>query len=157
VVYAAEGAADQARWLAEQIWKAAQELRLPVNSAAVLVPRNSLARNLAQLLADQGLPARYLPGRDVRLEERCVKVMTLHSAKGLEFPIVALAHVEADRLPRETPATDPEDVKEHLYNQRRLFYVGCTRAMRHLFVTYDRSLPSPFLSSLSDQHWTKIT
>lgn len=156
VVYAADGASDQAHWLAKQIWQAAQELRLPVNSAAVLVPRNSLARNLAKLLADQGLPARYVPSREVRLEDRCVKVMTLHAAKGLEFPIVALAHVEADRLPRETTATDPEDIKEHLHDQRRLFYVGCTRAMRHLFVTYDRSLPSRFLDLLSDEHWTKI-
>lgn len=157
VIYAADGTLDQAQWLAKQIWRAAQELRLPVNSAAVLVPRNALARNLAELLAEQGLPARYLPSKEVRLEERCVKVMTLHAAKGLEFPIVAIAHVEADRLPRETTATDPEDIQEHLNDQRRLFYVGCTRAMRHLFVTYDRSLPSPFLDSLSDEHWTKIT
>ena len=156
IVYAADGTSDQARWLAKQIWQAAQDMRLPVNSAAVLVPTNNLARNLAELLAKQGLPARYVPSRKVRLEERCVKVMTLHAAKGLEFPIVALAHIEADRLPRETTATDPEDIREHLDDQRRLFYVGCTRAMRYLFLTYDRSLPSPFLDLLSDEHWTKI-
>lgn len=156
VVYAARGAADQAHWLASQIWKAAQELRLPVNGAAVLVPSNRLGRTLAQLLAEQGLPARFLPSTKVRLEERCVKVMTLYAAKGLEFPIVAIAHVEADRLPRETTATDPEDIKERLEDQRRLFYVGCTRAMRHLFVTYDSSLPSPFLGLLSDERWLKI-
>ena len=38
----------------------------------------------------------------------------------------------------------------------RLFYVGCTRAMRYLFVTYDRSLPSPFLDSLSDERWVRV-
>lgn len=156
VVYAADGTADQARWLAGQIWHAAQELRLPVNGAAVLVPSNSLGETLAHLLAAQGLPARFLRSTKVRLEERCVKVMTLYAAKGLEFPIVALAHIEADRLPRETAATDPEDVKEHLENQRRLFYVGCTRAMRHLFVTHDRSLPSSFLDLLSNDRWLKL-
>jgi superfamily I DNA/RNA helicase/mRNA-degrading endonuclease RelE of RelBE toxin-antitoxin system len=155
-IYAADGVADQARWLAAQIWHAAQDLRLPVNAAAVLVPSNSLGPPLARLLAGQGLPARFLSSTQVRLEERCVKVMTLHSAKGLEFPIVAVAHVEADRLPRETDATDAQDVQEHLDNQRRLLYVGCTRAMRYLFVTYDRSLPSPFLAMLSDERWLRM-
>ncbi|MGC9522978.1 MAG: 3'-5' exonuclease [Anaerolineae bacterium] len=156
VIYAAEGTADQARWLTESLWLAAQELRLPINSAAVLVPTNHLAENLAGLLKGRGLPARYVRSQEVRLEERCVKVMTLHAAKGLEFPIVAIAHVEADRLPRDSQATDPEEIKEHLYDQRRLFYVGCTRAMRHLFVTYDRSLPSPFIDLLTDDHWLKL-
>ena len=156
VVYAARGASDQARWLAEQICRAARELRLPVCGAAVLAPSNNLARTLAGLLAQQGLPARYLPSKDVRLEERCVKVMTVYAAKGLEFPIVAIAHLEQDRLPRETSATDPEDIREHLENQRRVCYVGCTRAMRHLFLTHDRSLPSPFLDLLSGDRWLKI-
>ncbi len=156
VVYAAAGTADQARWLAEQICAAARELRLPVNGAAVLVPTNSLGQSLANLLAKQGLPARFLPSREVRLEERCVKVMTLYAAKGLEFPIVGIAHMEADRLPRETRATDPEDIREHLENQRRVCYVGSTRAMRHLFITYDRSIPSPFLDLLSEERWLKL-
>ena len=120
------------------------------------MPTNSLGQTLANLLAEQGLPARFLPSKEVRLEERCVKVMTLYAAKGLEFPIVAIAHVEADRLPRETRATDPEDVREHLENQRRVCYVGCTRAMRHLFITYDRSIPSPFLDLLSEERWLRL-
>ena len=156
VIYAAAGASDQAEWLAARICAAARELRLPLNAAAVLVPSNSLGQSLANLLAEQGLPARFLPSRDVRLEERCVKVMTLHAAKGLEFPIVAIAHVEADRLPRQSGATDAEDIREHVESQRRLFYVGCTRAMRHLFVTYDRSLPSPFLEMLSEERWLRL-
>ena len=48
------------------------------------------------------------------------------------------------------------DAFSHLNSQRRLFYVGCSRAMRYLFVTYDRSLPSPFLEKLSDQRWARI-
>lgn len=156
VVYAAAGTGDQARWLAQQICAAARDLRLPVNCAAVLVPTNSLGQSLARLLAELGLPARFLPSKQVRIEERCVKVMTLYAAKGLEFPIVALAHMEADRMPRETTATDPEDIREHLENQRRVFYVGCTRAMRHLFITYDRSIPSSFLDLLSEDRWLKL-
>jgi superfamily I DNA/RNA helicase len=100
-----------------------------------------------------GLPARFTSGREVNLEDRSVKVMTLHAAKGLEFPIVAIAHVEADRLPKETDATDAQDIAEHHHAQRRLMYVGCTRAMRYLFVTHDKSIPSPFLEQLSEDSW----
>jgi superfamily I DNA/RNA helicase len=153
VVYAAEGTADQARWLAEQIRRAIQDLHLPINAAAVLVPSNNLGQSFAKLLTEQGLPASYLSGRDIRLEERSVKVLTLHSAKGLEFPIVALAHFEADRVPKDNEATDALDLQEHYNAQRRLVYVGCTRAMRYLFVTHDRSLPSPFLEQLSEDCW----
>jgi superfamily I DNA/RNA helicase/mRNA-degrading endonuclease RelE of RelBE toxin-antitoxin system len=152
-IYAADGAADQARWLATEIRQAAQDLHLPINAAAVLVPSNSLGKAFADLLTEHGLPARFVSGKNVQLAERCAKVMTLHSAKGLEFPIVALAHVEADRLPRETEATDAQDIAEHHQAQRRLMYVGCTRAMRYLFVTHDRSIPSPFLQQLSEDCW----
>jgi superfamily I DNA/RNA helicase/mRNA-degrading endonuclease RelE of RelBE toxin-antitoxin system len=151
-IYAADGAADQARWLAEQIWRAAHDLRLPINAAAVLVPSNSLGQAFAELLTSHGLPAKFMSGKAIKLEERCAKVMTLHSAKGLEFPIVALAHVEADRLPKETDA-GVQDIAEHHQAQRRLMYVGCTRAMRYLFVTHDQSIPSPFLQQLSEDCW----
>ncbi len=152
-VYAANGAADQAQWLAQQIYLAAKDLHLPLNAAAVLVPSNSLGPTMARWLNENGLPAKYMKSKDVNLDERKVKVLTLHSAKGLEFPIVAIAHVEVDRLPKETRATDAQEVEEHLSGQRRLMYVGCTRAMRYLFVTYDRSLPSPFIQDLSEEHW----
>lgn len=67
--------------------------------------------------------------------------------------IKKLSGVEADRLPKETGAADPQDIAEHHQAQRRLMYVGCTRAMRYLFVTYDRSIPSPFLQQLSEDCW----
>jgi len=35
-------------------------------------------------------------------------------------------------------------------------YVGCTRAMRYLFIAHDRSLPSPFLKGLSDDRWLRM-
>lgn len=154
VLYAADGATDQARWLAAQICHALKDLRLPVNAAAVLVPSGSLGEFLAEQLQKSGLPAKFVKGNALNLEERCVKVTTLHSAKGLEFPVVAIAHVEADRLPKESGLI--EDAAEHLAAQQRLFYVGCTRAMRYLFVTYDRSLPSSFIELLSDESWYRF-
>jgi len=147
---------NQAHWIAGQIYEAARHLRLPVNAAAVLVYSSSVGEPLAEALSSQGLPARFMNSSQFDLDEPCIKVTTLHAAKGLEFPIVVVAHVEAGRLPRETEATDPEEVAAHLAEQRRLFYVGCTRAMRHLFVTYDHQIPSPFLADLSDERWQRM-
>ncbi|MCB8984476.1 MAG: UvrD-helicase domain-containing protein [Ardenticatenaceae bacterium] len=155
VIYGAVGSEDQWRWIAQQIYQAARHLRLPVNAAAVLVYSSSVGQSLAEALSQRGLPAKFMNSSQFDLDEPCIKVTTLHAAKGLEFPIVVVAHVEAGRLPRETEATDPEEVAAHLEEQRRLFYVGCTRAMRHLFVAYDRQIPSPFLADLSEERWQR--
>ena len=70
-----------------------------------------------------------------------VRLMTLHGAKGLEFPAVFVAGVRQGVLPLEAPGR-PADVEE----ERRLFYVGMTRAKEELILT--TAEPSPFLADL---------
>ena len=64
--------------------------------------------------------------------EDCVQMMTLHSAKGLEFPVVFLSGMEDGLFPHQRSITDLEGLEE----ERRLCYVGMTRAMRQLYLTY---------------------
>ena len=64
--------------------------------------------------------------------EDCVQMMTLHSAKGLEFPLVFLCGLEDGLFPHQRSITDIEGLEE----ERRLCYVGMTRAMRALYLTY---------------------
>lgn len=155
-LYAASGSTEQWRYIAHWIVDAARRLRLPAAAAAVLVPSSEVGTLLADALCDHGLPAKFMNSQAFDLDEPGVKVTTLHAAKGLEFPIVAMAHVEAGRLPRPTDATDPDEIAAYEASQRRLFYVGCTRAMRLLLVTYDRPLPSPFLVGLSEEMWERV-
>ena len=73
-----------------------------------------------------------------------VRLMTLHGAKGLEFPAVFLAGLSAGALPLESPGR-PADVEE----ERRLFFVGLTRAREELILT-SAPEPSPFLGELPE-------
>jgi superfamily I DNA/RNA helicase len=63
-----------------------------------------------------------------------VSVMTLHASKGLEFSVVFVAGCENNILPYRRPGTDDVDQQE----ERRLFYVGMTRARKQLFLTWAR-------------------
>ncbi|MGO4590996.1 DNA helicase PcrA [Paenarthrobacter sp. 2TAF44] len=60
-----------------------------------------------------------------------VTLMTLHTAKGLEFPVVFLTGMEHGIFPHQRSATDPKELAE----ERRLAYVGLTRARKRLYVT----------------------
>jgi|TARA_B110000902_G_scaffold266960_1_gene357163 DNA helicase-2/ATP-dependent DNA helicase PcrA len=64
--------------------------------------------------------------------EDAVQLMTLHSAKGLEFHTVFIAGVEENLFPHKMSAEDPERLEE----ERRLCYVGITRAMVKLYISY---------------------
>ncbi len=67
--------------------------------------------------------------------EDCVQLMTLHSAKGLEFPLVFLAGMEDGLFPHQRSLNDRDGLEE----ERRLCYVGATRAMRQLYLTHAES------------------
>jgi len=94
--------------------------------------------------------------------EDCVQLMTMHSAKGLEFPLVFLCGLEDGLFPHQRSIADPNGLEE----ERRLCYVGITRAKQTLYVTYAEqrrlhgmdsfSQPSRFIAEIPDEYVEEI-
>ena len=86
-----------------------------------------------------------------------ISLLTLHAAKGLEFPVVFIAGCEDGLLPLKWGRPDPADLEE----ERRLFYVGVTRARSKLFLTRAKKrlargkvrvrAPSPYLADIEER------
>jgi ATP-dependent DNA helicase Rep/DNA helicase-2/ATP-dependent DNA helicase PcrA len=85
-----------------------------------------------------------------------VTLISFHSSKGLEFPVVFIAGTEEEILPHRKSIDADGGIEE----ERRLFYVGITRAMKELFITYTDhrkkygkevpSVPSRFLYEIPE-------
>src|SRR5215207_7629799 len=92
-----------------------------------------------------------------------VWLMSMHAAKGLEFPVVFIAGMEDGLFPHSRSAEDEDELEE----ERRLFYVGMTRAERRLFLTsaarrrvfgeYQATEPSRFLEEVPAELLERIT
>ncbi|MHB8068575.1 MAG: UvrD-helicase domain-containing protein [Desulfobaccales bacterium] len=108
---------------------------------AVLYRLHALGPELERRLTAQGIPCQLpresvgpeLDGLDLAAEK--VKLLTLHAAKGLEFPYVFIAGCEAGLIPWEPEGEGYRDPEE----ESRLFYVGLTRASRQVFLTRART------------------
>jgi DNA helicase-2/ATP-dependent DNA helicase PcrA len=134
----------------DERWANVQELRNKAQNYDELAPENALSGFLEDVSLVQDVD---------QLDENgqlgdAVTLITLHAAKGLEFPYVFLVGVEEGVLPHQRSVDDPRQLEE----ERRLFYVGITRAMRGLYLvrafrrtTYGSSsigTPSRFLADV---------
>lgn len=135
-----------------QRWANLLELRSDLERYDTLAPDEALAQYLenTSLVADVDSLPEDGQGQ--------VTLITLHSAKGLEFPIVFIAGAEEGLLPISRAVEAEWDDPLPLEEERRLFYVGITRARQLLYIThagsrqvygrYQSGVPSRFLTAL---------
>lgn len=101
-------------------------------------------------------------GERQAMDENAVQLMTLHSAKGLEFPLVFMCGMEEGLFPHYMCLQDPRQIEE----ERRLCYVGMTRARQKLYLTFaesrrlhgseTRNRPSRFLRELPSDCYEEV-
>jgi DNA helicase-2/ATP-dependent DNA helicase PcrA len=132
----------------EEKWENIMELRSVAGEYDELDPEEALAAFLEKVSLVSDID---------ELDEKAdaVTLITLHQAKGLEFPAVFIVGLEEGILPHRKSSDDPEQMEE----ERRLCYVGITRAKKRLYLlrSYRRSLfggstanpPSRFLQDIS--------
>ena len=133
--------------------QAARDLRLGIGSCAVLCPTNEAGKAIAADLTKGGLEATFMEGKNLDLSQKGVKVLTLNSAKGLEFPIVALAGFSGSRYDHFSLSVFDQEQEEDIARSRRVIFVGMTRAMRALLVVVPAGTSSPLLTGFDEAYW----
>jgi len=129
-----------------------------LRSVAELFPNLVQFLENVALIQDKQMPVdneSRIKGQESR-EKDAVTLMTIHAAKGLEFDVVFLVGLEEGLFPHSRSILDPTQMEE----ERRLAYVGITRARHKLFLSYARSrlyfgtrsnnLPSRFLANIPE-------
>ena len=137
---------------AEMRWRNVEDLLKWVRNIAEKDPEKTLV-DVVSAISLMGI----LEKNEDDTNSNVVSLMTLHAAKGLEFPHVTIVGMEEEILPHRTSIED--DMVEE---ERRLFYVGITRAKRELILSYANKRrrygedldckPSRFLDELDEQH-----
>jgi superfamily I DNA/RNA helicase len=94
-----------------------------------------------------------MSGKDLDLTRPGVKILTLKSAKGLEFPIVSLAGFFDSYYPVIPVAATPEERAEINNRERRTMFVGMTRTMRALLVIVPVQSQSDLLTGFDGKLW----
>lgn len=144
---------EQARVIVKFIKQMSRHLRLKTSTAAILVPSSAIGKEIADAVTAAGIPAKFMRGTQLDLQSEAIKVLTLSSSKGLEFPIVCITGLEKKTFPRHPDGIDEMEIPELEKVARRTLYVGMTRAMRGLMVLYSKKTPSNLIREIETKYW----
>jgi len=147
-----EHAQEATRYVIEQVIKLCQSGKYRPGDIAILARFEAPFRSLAKSLAKEKIPYKHFRDRFDILENQ-VKLVTMHSAKGLEFPVVFMIDLRDKHIPYiKSPETTEADVAQ----ERKLFYVSMTRAAERLYLLHPRYDRSRFIRDLNEATVTKM-
>ena len=132
----------------EKILDLAGDNRFRLADFAVLCPTVQLCNAVSQRFAQMDIPCILRDDEQFDILEERVKVLTIHSAKGLEFPVVFILGLHDGTLPHPRQQMDDEEADLALERDRTLLYVGMTRAAEALYLVTSIDNPSSFLSEI---------
>jgi DNA helicase-2/ATP-dependent DNA helicase PcrA len=102
---------------------------------------------LRKLLSKENIPWSHFRDSKFEILENQVKLVTMHSAKGLEFPIVFMIDLREGAIPFITSSeTEESDIAQ----ERKLFYVSMTRASERLYLLYPKRDRCRFIRDIAD-------
>jgi len=136
------------RAVGEKILDLAGDNRFRLADFSVLCPTVQLCEAASQRFLQMEIPSVAKGDESFDILEERVKILTIHSAKGLEFPVVFVLGLHEGTLPHTLRAMDDEEAELALERDRTLLYVGMTRAAEALYLVTSVDKPSPFLSEI---------
>ncbi len=118
---------------------------------AILCPTNDLCKLYCDELTVRNIPCIVHRDQAFNILEEKVKIMTIHSAKGIEFPVVFVVGVRRGKIPRHInrQGLDEEETQLDQERYRTLLYVAMTRAAENLFLVTTAGQESPFLAEVA--------
>lgn len=133
----------------------AREIRQLLNTyrpgEIIVIARLNRQLEMVQLqLKEQGMQCRVLKGKEASFDDDSVKLLSIHSIKGLEFKVVFIVGLNDAVIPYRAYTDMDEDMQE--ITERKLLYVGMTRASELLYLSSCKQPSSRFLSSISPRY-----
>jgi len=119
---------------------------------AILARYNDILSQFKKALSKADILAIRHDEPDFELLENAVKLLTMHSAKGLEFPVVFMVRLEEGIIPHhDSSVVDEDDARASLLRERKLFYVSMTRAAERLYLVYPSANRSCFIREIDEE------
>jgi superfamily I DNA/RNA helicase/mRNA-degrading endonuclease RelE of RelBE toxin-antitoxin system len=141
-------------YIVETIVRLCQSEKYRPGDIAILSRNDDLAfPALRKLLSKENLPWAHFKSPGFEILENQVKLLTMHSAKGLEFPVVFMIDLRDGVIPYiASPETEDSDLSQ----ERKLFYVSMTRASERLYMLYPKQDRCRYLRDLAPETVTSI-
>lgn len=139
---------QQARFIAEEIAVLRNDYAL--SDICIVARGNRQIESTAADLAEAGIACEILQTQNPDFESDKVKLVTMHSIKGLEFKVIFLIDLNKGLIPKEL-YEDAEDQKTVDSDERKLLYVGMTRANELLYMS-SVGAPSKFIKEINMNH-----
>lgn len=124
--------------------------RYELRDIVIIARQKSQLSYIKESLEKEGIPCLLLDKKEVDFESQALRLMTMHSIKGLEFKVVLIIGINEGILPHVF-SRDADDQMNMEATDRRLLYVGMTRALELLYLTTSAQ-PSHFLKEISPQY-----
>jgi len=140
---------DEIDWIVRDIAQRIETGECICKNIAVITPRKYYAQKIAEVLAKKNISASYYE-ESIDLNANTIKCISIHSSKGLEFPLVYLLGIDNKLIPGEIEKVDDDEREIFLSQQRKLLYVAMTRAMNELIITCSQKYHSLFLEDIDE-------
>jgi superfamily I DNA/RNA helicase/mRNA-degrading endonuclease RelE of RelBE toxin-antitoxin system len=149
-----EDPVDGMKFVIETIIKLCQSEKYRPGDIAILSRNDDLSfASLRKLLSKENLPWSHFRDAQFEILENQIKLITMHSAKGLEFPVVFLIDLREGIIPYISfSETEDTDVAQ----ERKLFYVSMTRASERLYLLYPKRERCRFIRDIATETVTEL-